>query len=84
MDVVGERDTRTFEGEQQQSKISTPVMETPVENVHLHSQFQAQSFATSPSLATASSPTSSALARSPASGLNDVRTSSFFFLPISY
>ena len=65
----------------QQSPISIPVAETPVESVHLHSQSQTHSSAASesPSFATASSPTFSALAHSPASGLNDVRTFSPFF-----
>ena len=85
MEADYEEDEKTLEEEQQhQSEISTPVAETLVESVHLHSPFQAHSSATSPSLETASSPTSSALAHSPASGLNDVRTSSFFLsLPLS-
>ncbi|KAF8804676.1 hypothetical protein BYT27DRAFT_7194287 [Phlegmacium glaucopus] len=75
MEAERERDTKTFEDEEQhQSEISTPIAETPVESLHLHSQFQSHSTATSPSLATASSPTSSALAHSPASGLNDPET----------
>lgn len=76
MEVKPKRDAKTLE--EQQSEVSTPVAETPVESVHLHSQFQGTSSATSPSLATASSPTSSAVAHSLESGLNDVCTSTFF------
>ena len=73
------RDAKPLEKEpQQQSAISTPTAETPVENVHLRSQSQAHSSVSS-SLATASSPTLSVLAHSPASGLNDVSACSFFF-----
>jgi len=60
-------------GAQQQPKISTPIAETPVESVHLHSQSHAHSSVSS-SMATASSPTFSALAHSPPSGLNDPET----------
>ena len=72
------RDAKPLEKEpQQQSATSTPTAETPVENVHLRSQSQAHSSVSS-SLATASSPTLSVLAHSPASGLNDVSACSFF------
>ena len=76
MEAEKERDARLLEKEsQQQSEISTPIAETPVESGHLHSQSQAHSSVSS-SLATAPSPTFSA--QSPASGLNDVRACSFF------
>lgn len=78
-EAESERDARNIEEEQQQpSEISTPTVETPVESVHVQPQFQPPSSGTSPSLATTSSPTFSALAHSPASGLNDV--CSFIFL----
>jgi hypothetical protein len=78
MEAEKERDARPLEKEpQQQSEISTPIAETPVENVRLHSQSHAHSSVSS-SMATASSPTFSALAHSPASGLNDVRACFFF------
>ena len=77
MEAEKERDARLLEKEpQQQSEIPTPIAETPVENVRLHSQSQAHSSISS-SLVTAPSPTFSA--QSPASGLNDVRACSFFF-----
>ena len=79
MEAEKEKDARLLEKEpQQQSEISTPIAETPVENVHLHSQSHAHSSVSS-SMATTSSPTFSALAHSPASGLNDVRACSFFY-----
>jgi hypothetical protein len=77
IEAEDERDARPLEKEpQQQSAISTPVAETPIESVHSHSQSQAHSSVSS-SLATASSPTFS---HSLASGLNDVRTCFFFRL----
>ena len=80
METENVRAARPLEKEpQQQSAISTPIAETPVESVHSHSQSQAHSSVSS-SLATASSPTFSAIAHSPASGLNDVRACSFFRL----
>jgi hypothetical protein len=77
MEAEKERDARILEKEPHlQSEISTPIAETPVESVRLHSQSQAHSSVSS-SLATAPSPTFSA--HSPAFGLNDVRAFSFFF-----
>ena len=82
MEAEKERDARLLEKESQQlSEISTPTAETPVENVHLHSQSKAHSSVSS-SLATAPSPTFSA--QSPASGLNDVRACFSFFSPCFY
>jgi hypothetical protein len=78
MEAEKERDARRLEKEPLQSEITTPIAETPVESVHLHSQSQAHSSISS-SLVTASSPTFSA--QSPASGLNDVRAC-FFFPPL--
>ena len=78
MEAENERDARPLGKEpQQQSAISTPIAETPVEGVHSHSRSQAHSSISS-SLATTSSPTFSTLAHSPASGLNDVCACSFF------
>ena len=78
IEAENERNARPLEKEpQQQSAISTPIAETPVESVHIHSQSQAHSSVSS-SMATASSPTFSSLGDSPASGLNDVRACSFF------
>lgn len=84
-EAENERDAKPLEKEpQQQSAISTPLAVTPVENVQLHSQFQAGSSVSS-SLATPSSPTFSALAHSPASGINDVCGCSFFiFIFVAY
>ena len=80
IEAENERDARPLEKEpQQQPAISTSIAETPVESVHSHSQSQADSSVSS-SLVTASSPTFSALAHSPASGINDVRACSFFRL----
>ena len=77
MEAEKEREARLErEPQQQSSEIPTPIAETPVEIIHLHSQSQAHSSVSS-SLATASSPTFSA--HSPASGLNDVSACSFFF-----
>lgn len=74
-EVESKRDLE--EEQQQQSESSTPVVERPVEFSLSHSQFQVHSSGTSPSLATTSSPTFSALAHSPESGLNDVCTCFF-------
>ena len=77
MEAEKERDSLLEKESQQQSEIPTPIAETPIENVRLHSQSHAHSSVSS-SLATAPSPTFSA--QSPASGLNDVRACSFFRL----
>ena len=79
MEAEKEREARLLEKEiQQQSAMSTPIAETPVESVHLHSQSQAHSSVSSSSMA-AASPTFST--HSPATGLNDVRACSFL-LPL--
>ena len=78
MEAESEREARSLEKEsQQQSAISTPTAETPVESVNVHSQSQAHSSVSS-SMETTSSPTFSVLGDSSASGLNDVRACSFF------
>ena len=84
IETENKRDAKPLKKEpQQQSAISSPIEETTVESAHLRTQSQANSSVSS-SLATASSPTFSALAHSPKSGLNDVRACSFFLLFIFF